>query len=168
MVSERNPDGTEKTLMQHQAERELDKITAKAADAIEKQTLKAGRKAWNWLEKTKEFGAAAKKVAKRYGAAARKGARLAGPAGQVLNAWETGTTIGSVIGEQIAVPMIDRYFDSRSEQQQEQLSREIAHLRSRGLQRRQHKQDLADILAVGLAMRKLQEDKRRAKAPADP
>ena len=164
-------DNTEKSLLRQELEWEADqargKLAEKAADQIEKAGLKAGKKAWDRLEKSKTFGPAARKMTARYGAAVAKGIAVTPKARAVLGAWETGAAIGGAIAP-LAVAWIDRYYDGKWKEQQEQLARETAHLRKLGEQRREHKENLSNLLAVGAAMRMLQEDRERAKAAADP
>ena len=170
-AAEADPEGREKSFLQQRLEREFDRTADKvadlAADKIEQQTLAAGKKGWDLLEKSKTFGRAAKKIASRYGKAVKRGLRLAGPVGRVVDAWDTGYTIGEkVIAPTIAVPLIDRYFENKWEKQEAQLRREVAEIRKLGETRRRHLENATDMLAAGLAMRGLEEEKRNA-ASAD-
>ena len=94
-LGEQDPEGRKKTTAQQRLEREFDRMTGKvagkAADKIEEYTIKAGKKAWGWLEKTKRFGPLAKKVAMRYGPIVAKGLRFSGPAGTT---WEVAYQAG--------------------------------------------------------------------------
>ena len=122
-------------VLEEEVDRASDKLVDKAADNIEEYTIKAGKKTWGWLEKTKKFGPLAKKIAMRYGPIVAKGLRFSGPAGTT---WEVAYQAGDkVIAPYIAMPLIDRHFDNKWEKQQAELSREIADLRSRGEERRQ-------------------------------
>ncbi len=164
-------EGREKSFLQERLERDfdrtVDKVADVAADKIEQVTLAAGKKGWDWLEKSKIFGRAAKKIAGRYGKAVRKGLRLAGPVGRVVDAWDTGYTIGEkVIASTIAVPLIDRYFENEWEKQEARFRREVAEIRNLGETGRRHMETATDMLAAGLAMRRL-EGKRRNAAAAD-
>ena len=160
-----NGDGNKKAGAWQGFEEEVDraseKLVDKAADKIEEYTIKAGKKAWGWLEKTKKFGPLAKKIAMRYGPIVAKGLRFSGPAGTT---WEVAYQAGDkVIAPYIAIPLIDRHFDSKWEKQQAELSREIADLRSRGEDRRQwreRKNEFASLIAGAIAVRKLTEDGR--------
>ena len=170
-AAEADPEGREKSFLRQRLEREFDRTADKvadvAADKIEQYTLAAGKKGWDLLEKSKTFGRAAKKIASRYGKAVKRGLRLAGPVGRVVDAWDTGYTIGEkVIAPTIAVPLIDRYFEKKWEKQEAQLRREVAEIRKLGETRRRHLENATDMLAAGLAMRRLEEEKRNA-APAD-
>lgn len=165
------PEGKEKSLLQERLERDfdrtVDKVADVAADKIEQVTLAAGKKGWDLLEKSKTFGRAAKKIAGRYGKAVKRGLRLAGPVGRVVDAWDTGYTIGEkVIAPMIAVPLIDRYFEYKWEKQEAQIRREIAEIRKLGETGRRHIENATDMLAAGLAMRRLEEEERNT-APAD-
>ena len=147
--------------IEEEVDRASDKLVDKAADKIEEYAIKAGKKAWGWLEKTKKFGPLAKKVAMRYGPIVAKGLRFSGPAGTT---WEVAYQVGSkLVAPYIALPLIDRHFDKKWEKQQAELSREIADLRSRGEDRRQwreRKNDFASLIAGAIAVRKLTEDGR--------
>ena len=146
---------------EEEVDRASGKLVDKAADKIEEYTIKAGKKAWGWLEKTKKFGPLAKKVAMRYGPIVAKGLRFSGPAGTT---WEVAYQAGSkLVAPYIAIPLIDRHFDNKWEKQQAELSREIADLRSLGEDRRkwrQRKNDFASLIAGAIAVRKLTEDGR--------
>ena len=146
---------------EEEVDRASGKLVDKAADKIEEYTIKAGKKAWGWLEKTKKFGPLAKKIAMRYGPIVAKGLRFSGPAGTT---WEVAYQAGDkVIAPYIAIPLIDRHFDNKWEKQQAELSREIAELRSRGEDRRQwreRKNEFASLIAGAIAVRKLTEDGR--------
>ena len=161
----KDADGNRKSaarrVFEEEVDRASDKLVDKAADKIEEYTIKAGKKAWGWLEKTKKFGPLAKKVAVRYGPIVAKGLRFSGPAGTT---WEVAYQAGSkLVAPYIAIPLIDRHFDKKWEKQQAELSREIADLRSRGEDRRQwreRKNDFASLIAGAIAVRKLTEDGR--------
>ena len=161
----KDADGNRKSAARRVLEEEVDrasgKLVGKAADKIEEYTIKAGKKAWGWLEKTKKFGPLAKKVAMRYGPIVAKGLRFSGPAGTT---WEVAYQAGSkLVAPYIAIPLIDRHFDKKWEKQQAELSREIADLRSRGEDRRQwreRKNEFASLIAGVIAVRKLTEDGR--------
>ena len=147
--------------IEEEVDRASDKLVDKTADKIEEYAIKAGKKAWGWLEKTKRFGPLAKKVAMRYGPIVAKGLRFSGPAGTT---WEVAYQAGSkLVAPYIAIPLIDRHFDNKWEKQQAELSREIADLRSRGEERRQWRQrknDFASLIAGAIAVQKLTEDGR--------
>ena len=66
-------------VIEEEVDRASDKLVDKAADKIEEYTIKAGKKAWGWLEKTKRFGPLAKKVAMRYGPIVAKGCAFPAP-----------------------------------------------------------------------------------------
>ena len=171
-AAEADPEGREKSFLRQRFEREFDrtadKVAGLAADKIEQQTLAAGKKGWDLLEKSKTFGRAAKKIASRYGKAVKRGLRLAGPVGRVVDAWDTGYTIGEkVIAPTIAVPLIDRYFENKWEKQEAQFRREVAEIRKLGETRRRHVENVTGMLAVGLAMRKLEDEKQRVSTPAN-
>ena len=161
----KDADGNKKPGARQVFEEEVDRATGKlvdkAADKIEEYTIKAGKKAYGWLEKTKRFGPLAKKIAMRYGPIVAKGLRFSGPAGTT---WEVAYQAGDkVIAPFIAIPLMDRHFDNKWEKQQAELSREIADLRNLGEERRQwreRKNDFASLMAGALAVRKLTEDGR--------
>ena len=162
-LGEQDPEGRKKTTAQQRLEREFDRMTGnaagKAADKIEEYTLKAGKKAYGWLERTKSFGSVAKKLARTYGPVVKKGLRLSPLVGKAVVAWDLGYAVGSkIIAPTIAIPLIERHFDNKWEKQQAELSREIADLRSRGEERRQwqeRKNDFASLIAGAIAVRKL-------------
>ncbi|MCY4551061.1 MAG: hypothetical protein OXC28_22130, partial [Defluviicoccus sp.] len=159
--AEGNRKSAARRVLEEEVDRASDKVVDKAADKIEEYTIKAGKKAWSWLEKTKKFGPLAKKVAVRYGPIVAKGMRLSGPVGTT---WEATYQAGSkVIAPYIAMPLIDRHFDDKWEKQQADLSREIADLRSRGEDRRQWRErqkDFMKLIAGAIAVRRLTEDGR--------
>ena len=167
-LGEQDPEGRKKTTAQQRWEREFDRMTGnaagKAADKIEEYTLKAGKKAYGWLERTKSFGPLAKKLAGTYGPVVKKGLRLSPLVGKAVVAWDLGYAVGSkIIAPTIALPLMDRYYEGKWEKQQAELSREIADLRSRGEDRRQwqeRKNDFASLIAGAIAVRKLTEDGR--------
>ena len=159
--ADRNKKPGARQVFEEEVDRATDKLVDKAADKIEEYTIKAGKKAYGWLEKTKRFGPLAKKIAMRYGPIVAKGLRFSGPAGTT---WEVAYQAGDkVIAPFIAIPLMDRHFDNKWEKQQAELSREIADLRNLGEERRQwreRKNDFASLMAGALAVRKLTEDGR--------
>ena len=159
--AEGNRKSAARRVFEEEVDRASDKLVDKAADKIEEYTIKAGKKAWGWLEKTKRYGPLAKKVAMRYGPIVAKGLRFSGPVGTT---WEVAYQAGSkVVAPFIAIPLIDRHFDNKWEKQQADLSREIADLRSRGEDQRQwreRKKDFMKLIAGTIAVRKLTEDGR--------
>ena len=159
--ADENRNSAARRVFEEEVDRASDKLVDKAADKIEEYTIKAGKKAWGWLEKTKKFGPLAKQVAMRYGPIVAKGMRLSGPVGTT---WEVAYQAGSkLIAPYIALPLMDRYYEGEWEKQQAELSREIADLGSRGEDRRQwrdRKNDFARLIAGTIAVRKLTEDGR--------
>ena len=141
------------------------KIADKAADGIELGSIKTSGKAWDALMKSgSKVGELAKKFAKRWGPAVRKGVRLAGPAGRVVETADAGFTVGRAIGENVVVPLIDRYFDGKSRELEEQIRRDIMEIRKRGEFRRRLDEDIAYYESEARAM---DEEERRLYGPTD-
>ena len=141
-------------------------IADKATDAIEQASIKLSRKAGDALKKSdwKRVGELAKKTAKRWGPAVMKGLRLAGPAGRVVEAADAGIIVGGAIGENVVVPLIDRYFDGKSRELEEQIRRDILEIRKRGEFRRRLDEDIAYYESEARAMA---EEERRLYGPRD-
>ena len=140
------------------------KIADKAADGIELGSIKASGKTWDALMKSgSKVGELAKKAAKRWGPAVSKGLRLAGPAGLVVNTAETGFTVGGAIGENVVVPLIDRYFDGKSRVLEEQIRRDMMEIRKRGEFRRRLDEDIAYYESEARAM---DDEERRLYGPS--
>ena len=162
-----NPEGNGKSPGEELVDSEVDRLAGKAADKIEEGMWKAGEKVWKGLEATKTLGPTMKKLGKRWGPAAKMGTRLSPHVGTALTSWELGHAVGEVISEKIVNPLIDRHFENEWKEQEEELRRDIEHNRSLGEQRRQGKETVSNMWAVGLAMKKLREDKRGPWAATD-
>ena len=141
-------------------------ISDKATDAIEQASIKLSRKAGDALKKSdwKRVGELAKKTAKRWGPAVMKGLRLAGPAGRVVEAADAGIIVGGAIGENVVVPLIDRYFDGKSRELEEQIRRDMMEIRKRGEFRLRLDEDIAYYESEARAMA---EEERRLYGPTD-
>ncbi len=169
-AEERARDG-ETSLARQKLDWEIDKaagkLADKAADRIERAALRGGSKAWDRLEKTRTFGPAARKIARRYGAAVARGIAVTPKVRAVMGVWDASTAVGGELAP-LAVAAIDRLYEGRWAEDAERLARETAELKRRGERRREHKEDLSNVLAVGQAMRRLREEREGAKTAADP
>ena len=138
-------------------------IAGKAADEVERGSIKAGRKAWDALTKSdSKVGDLAKKAARRWGPAVRRGLRLAGPAGRVVDTAEAGYTVGTAIARAVTMPLIDRYFDGKSRELEEQTRRDVEVIRQRAEFSRTLDEDIA---AYERASRAMDEEERRLYGP---
>ena len=139
-------------------------IADKATDAIGQASIKLSRKAWDALKKSdsKRVGELAKKTAKRWGPAAMKGLRLAGPTGRVVDTAVAGYTVGSAIGENVVAPLIDRYFDGKSRELEEQIRSDMKEIRKRGEFSRRLDEDIA---AYQREARVMEEEERALYRP---
>ena len=151
---------TRKSPGQEGIDREIDRLAGQAADKAERAMWKVGKKAWGLLEKTKKYGPLAKKLGKRWGAAARMGTRLSPHVGTALTVWDFGYAVGDKLIAPKVESAIDRHFDKKWEEQQAELSREIADLRRRGEERRERGKDVPSPIAAAIAVRMLMEDGR--------
>ena len=138
-------------------------IADRAADEIERGSIKAGTKAWDALVKSdSKVGDLAKKAARRWGPAVRRGLRLAGPAGRVVDTAEAGYTVGTAIARAVTMPLIDRYFDGKSRELEEQIRRDVEEIRQRAEFSRTLDEDIA---AYERASRAMDEEERRLYGP---
>ncbi len=163
-----DPEGAKKSPVQRGVERLNERAAGAATDRIMKKGKAAGKKGLRLLERTKKLGSLTKKMTRRYGPAVRRGARLAGPVGRALDSYDVAHTAGKkLISPLIVGPMIDRHFERQWEGRETRLRDEIQYLRQRGERRREHKERLTTVIAVGRAMRMLEEERRRKAGLAD-
>ena len=166
-LGEEDPAGKKKSRGQERIDREIDRLAGKAADKAERGMWKVGEKTWKRLEKMKTLGPTMKKLGKRWAPAAKMGTRLSPHVGTALTVWDFGYAVGDKLIAPKVVSAIERRFKNKWKKQEEALRRDIAHSRRLGEQRRQHKKDVLDVLAVGHALRQLREDKQGPWATTD-
>ena len=128
---------------------------------------KIGEKTWQGLEKTKALGPAMKKLGKRWAHAARMGTRLSPHVGTALTVWDFGYSVGGKLIAPKVVAAIERRFENKWKDQEEELRRDIAHSRRLGEQRREGQETVSNMLAVRLATKKLRQGKRGPWATTD-
>ena len=112
---------------------QIGKVTDKTANTIERASTRAAMKAWKSLAKSgSKVGRHAKKALMRWGPAVVKGLRLASPVGRVVDTAQAGHIVGTAAAEHIVIPMIDGYFDGKSQEVDERIRLEVMEIRKRG------------------------------------
>lgn len=166
-LGEEDPAGEKKSRGQVSVDREIDRLAGKTAGKIERGMWKVGEKAWKRLEETKTLGPTLKKLGKRWGPAARTGVRLSPHVGTALTVWDFGYAVGDKLIAPKVVSAIERKFENDWKRQEEALRRDVEHNRRLGERRREGEETVSNMWAVGLAMKKLREDKRGPWAETD-
>ena len=142
------------SIPQRRLERESDRVAGDATDKIERDTLAAGKKGWDRLERTRKFVRIAETIAERYGPAVKQGLRLAGPDGGVVETRDASRTIGDkVFASTIAIPLIDRYFDDEWKEREAQFRLDVSRIPALGERTRRRDEAVSNVPAAGLGMR---------------
>ena len=118
-------DGLDERVKDHVKDQVNEKIVDPVKDAAKERAKQEAKNAWKKIENSKKFGPAAKKLAKRLTPAAKKLAHYAGPAGQVYNAWNTGTGVGDKIYTYAVDPLLSAHFDKKQQKRLQQMEQEL-------------------------------------------